>query len=334
MKNINIILAILLGITNISTIFAADIKLAQTGFQFLSVTSDAGAGGMAEAVTTLPLNSSALFFNPAGMSTQNNLIDVRISDNPWIADIHHTSVSASYSPNNGRYGVFGFTLQNVDYGDIQGTMVWNNDQGYKDTEIIYPIATAIGVGYAKSLSDKFSVGLHIKKAYQYLGRNVIPATDTSNSVIKNTAEAIAFDFGTVYYTGWNDFSFGMSIRNFSQEIKYQTEGFQLPLTFTMGASVNLMSMIGFEAKQQSLILSIDALHPRSYSERINLGLEYTLFDLLVLRSGYLYNYDQRGLTAGIGIQKTISGMLLEIDYAYTPFGVFDNVQRFSLNIAI
>ncbi|MCD6100713.1 MAG: DUF3308 domain-containing protein, partial [Candidatus Marinimicrobia bacterium] len=43
-------------------------KLAQTGFQFLSVVSDARGGSMADAMTALELGSRGLFFNPAGMS--------------------------------------------------------------------------------------------------------------------------------------------------------------------------------------------------------------------------------------------------------------------------
>ena len=40
-------------------------KLAQTGFQFLSVNSDARGGGMADAMTSSHNNSVSIFFNPA-----------------------------------------------------------------------------------------------------------------------------------------------------------------------------------------------------------------------------------------------------------------------------
>ncbi|HDQ45616.1 MAG TPA: hypothetical protein ENN17_09015, partial [bacterium] len=49
----------------VSTGFAQNKKLAQTGFQFLSVVSDARGSAMAEALTSLETGSSALFFNPA-----------------------------------------------------------------------------------------------------------------------------------------------------------------------------------------------------------------------------------------------------------------------------
>ncbi|HDQ44820.1 MAG TPA: DUF3308 domain-containing protein, partial [bacterium] len=59
------------GIAVILTMMTASVysqknqKLAQTGFQFLSVVSDARGSAMAEALTSLETGSSALFFNPA-----------------------------------------------------------------------------------------------------------------------------------------------------------------------------------------------------------------------------------------------------------------------------
>ena len=119
-------------------------------------------------------------------------------------------------------------------------------EGFIDTEIIKPSSLALGVGYAKALSDKFSVGGQIKSAYQYLGKSIIPDSDTTQALVKNTADAIAFDFGTIYHTGWKSFTFGMSVRNFSQEIKFQTEGFQLPLLFTIGVSMKLFDLLTYD----------------------------------------------------------------------------------------
>ena len=48
-----------------------------------------------------------------------------------------------------------------------------------------------------------------------------------------------------------------------------------------------------------LLVSIDAIHPRDYTERINLGAEYVLMDMIALRAGYRFNYDEEGLTAGL-----------------------------------
>ena len=313
-----------------SLVFSSDNKkLAQTGFQFLSVASDARSGGMADAMTTMHSNSVSIFFNPAGLSRQSQFYDINFSSNEWIAGIKHDAISFSFSPKNGQFGCLGFSLLNVDYGELQGTMVWDNDQGFIDTEKFSPSALAFGVGYGRALSENFSVGGHVKKAYQYLGNNVVPVSDSSNVVENNVANAMAVDFGTIYITDWHGFTFGMSVRNFSEEAEYGYDSFQLPLTFRIGGSIDVLSFLPSLAERQSLRLALEALHPRSYPERVNLGLEYSFLGMGHLRLGYLFNYDERNLTYGAGIQLGP----LKIDYALTPFGVFDNVSRLSVGIA-
>ena len=304
-------------------------KLGQTGFQFLSVTSDARSGGMADAMTTIHDKSTSLFSNPAGLSKQTELFDINFSSNEWIAGIKHDAFSLSYSPNNGQLGVFGFSLLNVDYGELQGTMVWDNSQGFIDTKIFKPSAFAMGLGYGRALSENFSVGGQIKKAFQYLGENVVPVTDTSKVVESNVSNAVAFDFGTIYVTDWNDFTFGMSVRNFSDEAQYAYDGFQLPLTFRIGCSIDIFKLIPSSTKSHSLLLAIDALHPRSYTQRMNVGLEYLFMNIISTRIGYLHNYDERDFTFGAGVRL---GMF-KINYALTPFGVFDTVSRVSIGIS-
>lgn len=311
-----------------------NVKLAQTGFQFLSITSDARAGGMGDAMTTLEAYSTSLFFNPAGMARVPNLVDVRFNQNQWIADILHNSLSVSFRPSGGEYGVIGLSVLSVDYGEIQGTMVAKNEKGYEDTEIFQPTALAVGIGYARALTDRFSVGAHIKSAHQSLGKNVIPVSDTTNTVFKNLASAVALDFGTIYFTGFKSLAFGMSVRDFSQEIKFESEGFQLPLTFRIGVSMDVLDFFPASQGFQSLMVSVDAVHPRSYPEYINVGMEYTLADVLAVRSGYLFQRDEQGLTMGVGLHKRLGNILLAVDYASSPFGIFGTVNRLSFQFSL
>ena len=304
-------------------------KLGQTGFQFLSITSDARSGGMADAMTTMHDKSTSLFSNPAGLSKQTERFDVNFSSNNWIAGIKHDAFSVSYSPKDGQFGVFGFSLLNVDYGEIQGTMVWDNSQGFIDTKKFKPSAFAMGLGYGRSLSENFSIGGQLKKAFQYLGENVVPISDTSKVVENNVSNAVAFDFGTIYVTDWNDFTFGMSVRNFSDEAQYAYDGFQLPLTFRIGCSINIFKLTPSFSKSHSLLLAIDALHPRSYTQRMNIGLEYSFMGIISTRFGYLHNYDERNFTFGAGVKLGA----FKINYALTPFGVFDTVSRLSIGIS-
>ncbi len=311
-----------------STNLSAQDKLAQTGFQFLSVATDARGGAMADAVTTLGMASSSLFFNPAGMARMESRFDLSATQNNWIADITHNSYSLAMSPAAGRYGVFGISFMSVDYGDIQGTMVWGNEQGYVDTEIFKPSAFAFGVGYARTLTDKFAVGGQVKYAGQQLGKSLVPVGEDSLKVKKNVTSTMAYDFGTIYRTGFESLKFGMSVRNFSQEIEYETESFLLPLTFRIGVSMDVLDLV--DMPNHGLLVSIDASHPRSYPEQLKVGMQYSFMDMFFGRVGYVGNSDENDMTFGFGVKKFGAA----IDYAYTPFGVFDQVQRFTVRLSL
>jgi hypothetical protein len=341
---INLALWSLIGCLLATNVYAAKKeKLAQTGFQFLSVVSDARAAAMGEAMTSLYMGSNALFFNPAGMAEMKGLFDISASQNKWIADITHSTVSFGLNPLHGRYGVIGFSLQTVDYGDFYGTRIdKSSDRGYVDTDVFNLTALAAGMGYAKQLTDRFAVGGQIRWVRQNLGESVIPkftttvdkdgktVPDTTEQMVENELTPLAFDFGTRFHVGLKSLVFGMSVRNFSQEIKYVEEGFQLPLVFNLGISMNLMDLIEGEAYNQSLLMSVDASHDRSHAEQIKIGLDYQIMNVLSLRGGYISSNDESGFSFGLGVAY----MGVGLDYAYTPFGLFDNVQRMTARFTL
>lgn len=327
-KNKIKLIIILTLLISFYTISAQD-KLAQTGFQFLSVATDARGGAMADAMTTVQLNSSSLFFNPAGMARMKSRFDINATQNNWIADIKHNSYTMAIRPAGGRFGVIGLSFMSVDYGEIQGTMAWGNDKGYVKTEVFEPSAYALGIGYASILTDKFAVGGHVKYAGQQLGRSSVPVVEDSLKVKRNKAYAVAYDFGTIYRTGYKSLKFGMSVRNFSNEIKYETESFLLPLTFRIGISMDLMDLVS-NMDNHILLTTIDATHPRSYPEQLKFGMQYGFMNTFFARIGYNGNSDQKSMTYGFGIKKFGAA----INYAYTPYGIFGDVQRFSINFQL
>ncbi|MFC1569278.1 PorV/PorQ family protein [bacterium] len=307
-------------------------KIAQTGFQFLSVLSDARAVAMGGAVNSIEMRSGALFFNPATMAYMQEMVSISFSRNQWIADINHNQVSLALNPMKGQIGIFGFSLQQVDYGDFIGTQVAENDKGFIRTGTFKPSAMAVGMGYAKNITTQFAVGGQVKMTYQDLGSAVVPVEQNSDSTksVDNDLSVLAYDFGTLFKTGWKSLAFGMSVRNFSREIEFSTEGFQLPLVFTIGASMDLMDLIKFGSLEQSLYLSIDATHYRSHPEQLLIGLDYRLMNLLSLRAGYATSNDEDDLSFGLGVSQ----FGFQFDYSYTPFGVFGNISRITARFSI
>lgn len=312
-------------------------KWAQTGFNFLSISSDARAAAMGDAVNSLSGYSGALFHNPATMVEMPTLFNVDFSINSWIADIKYLEFSVIITPYSGDYGVVGISLQSIDYGDVLGTMVFNNDKGYIDTEVMNPSALAAGIGYAKMLSDRFSVGAQVRLAYQALGKSIVPSGNTLLTK-RNVTNAVAYDFGTNFKTGVKSLTFGMSIRNFSKEVTFEEEGFQLPLLFTLGVSANLFDFLEVGGPQQSLLLSCDVTHPRAHPEQVKMGMEYQVLKVLALRGGYITGNSEDGVTFGAGVTSAGLGITslgsFRIDYSYTPFGVFGNVQRFTVSLSL
>jgi hypothetical protein len=147
----------------------------------------------------------------------------------------------------------------------------------------------------------------------------------------NKVSGLSFDFGTLFYPGWKSFRFGMSVRNFGAEFEYEKESFELPLTFSLGIGMNVLDI--FDMENQTLLLTVDAIHPRDYTERVNIGAEYILMDLIALRGGYKTNHDNEGFTAGIGIYYEVSGFNLKFDYAYADQQYVDGINRFSLGFS-
>lgn len=337
----NFALSLLIIFLQSQVSFSQQQKLAQTGMKFLNVSLDARASAFGDAVTSLDYNSNAMFYNPAGMARLNNFASVSLGQTQFIADINYYYASAAFAPFDGDYGIIGISFVSVDYGDFMGTIRYNNEQGFLDVGIFSPTAIAIGLGYAKALSEKFAVGGNIKYVRQSLGTGVTgdvvvdpgTASFVRGKTEENKLDVLAFDFGVIYKTGYKNLNIGMSVRNFAREVKYKQEGFQLPLIFQIGASFNFADILDVDKEMHSLLLSVDANHPRDYREQIIVGAEYTFMSLISLRAGYSTPNDERNFSAGVGLKKNIEGLDLGVDYSYTPFGIFNDVHRISVNFA-
>ena len=318
-------------------------KLAQTGFEFLSVGTDARATGMGEAFTTMEGSSTALLYNPAGLAGMTTFMDLSTNQLKWIADIKYLSGTIAFAPYDGRYGVVGVSVMSIDYGTFHFTRVAQNADGFLDIDgWPKPSAYVVGLGYGKALSNQFSVGGQVKFASQSLGKSYVPVyrttTDASGQTKRDTTleerdyslGTLAFDFGTIYKTGLKSLAFGVSISNFSREIKYERESFQLPLLFKIGISMDLMDLVPNLGEDHSFFVSVDAVHPRSYAEFLNIGGEYVFSKTVALRVGYITHHTDYGLTAGLGVRK----FGVAVDYSYMPHKVFNDIQRFSVKFSL
>lgn len=326
MRKLTYILMLVFTCMTVTAPLKADIKkLAQTGLQFLKVDVGTRAAAMGGSYAMVGDDATAMFYNPAGLAQMQSNWEVFATQTQWIAEISYNA--GALAKHFGNWGVFGVNFISADYGEVIGTRVTATEEGFERTGQLDVGAYSVGLTYGRQISEKFSIGGQIKYAAQHLGNSVI---DTRGTEHDNKVGGVAYDFGTMFYPGFSSFRLGMFIRNFSPQLKYEKESFQLPLTFAIGFAMDVMDLVG--AQSSSLLLSLDALHPRDYTERIHVGAEYMLMDMFAIRGGYKFNYDEEGLTGGLGFKQDFSGFGVDVGYSYSEFGVFDAVNRFSIGI--
>jgi len=316
-------------------------KLGQAGFKFLDVSNGARSAGMGGAYTVLGTDVEASFFNPAGLADMEKTWDFSFNYTSWIADITYNSAAVLY--NAGTIGKFGMNFVAPSYPDIQGTRIAANEQGFEDTGNVDVGAFCVGLNYARALTDKFRIGAQMKYASQSLGESMkrrITKTVVNDSLNQydttfynddNKASTLVYDFGTLFYPkfkNFESFAFGMYVKNFSPQIKYERDEFQLPLSFSLGFAFDVFDLLGEIPPDMRCGFEIDVIHPRDYSDRVHVGAEYVYKEMISVRTGYKFNYDEEGISFGFGYKQK----MFRLDYAYGYFGEFDMVNRVSLGI--
>jgi hypothetical protein len=338
-----VILIILLHLVLLApgySLHAAELKkVAQAGLKFTDIELSARASGMGEAFTLIGDDADALFHNPAGIAQiQDRKFDLTFGMVSWIADVKLNAFGGV--ANLGTWGNLGISFFYVDYGFSMGTIPDPPDQpselGYEETGPLELGAYAAGISYARRLTDKFMIGANARYAYEHLGST--PFADNINRdstwFVKNETNTIVWDLGTIFYPGFKSLRFGMCIVNFSPAVRYEfeegrTNSFSLPLTFKMGAAMNVLELFG-DYPDYSFLVDFELVHPRDYSQRYHLGGELSILKILKLRAGYKFGYDEEGLCCGAGINVN---NYIKLDYAYSAFGNFDFVNRVSLGLA-
>ncbi len=310
-------------------------KTGQTTMNFLLVPVSARASGMGNSFTALSKGVESVFYNPAGLTEMNTKTEFFISTTKWFADINYISGAAAY--NAGDYGAFALSFIYVDYGTIEGASLIPSSEagsdplGYTLTGDIKNVgAYSFGLTYVKEISNKFSIGGTMK----YVGQQLGQSTNENGNISDNNVNKLAFDLGVKYFPGIESLRLGMSMRNFSTFVRYHSFSSPLPIIFAVGLGMNLMDIINKDiANDHSIMFSTEFLHPNNYTDRINLGFEYTFMDIVSLRSGYQTNHDILSWSGGLSVKQSLGGVIFNIDYSYSNTELFDGVNRFSIHIA-
>lgn len=313
-------------------------KVGTTAAQFLKIGAGARAIGMGGSYTAVSNDIYSVYYNPAGVVNTSGFGQVAFNHANWLASINYDF--AALSINLAEIGTLFFSLTSL---GVPEDKVRTFDYPEGDGRVWDASSLAIGAGFAKKLTDKFAIGFHAKYIRE--------------AIWNTSASGFAIDVGTYYVTPFNDLVIGASISNFGSKMqlegrdilfntdpnadpntgpnnvlaRYETDEFDIPLTFRIGLAMDVVKERYFRAT-----IAVDATHPNDNTEYVNSGLELAYDEMVYLRVGYksLFLRDsEQGLTFGGGLKYSFSDQFtLFVNYAWADYGRLENVQFFDVGI--
>lgn len=314
-------------------------KTGTTAASFLEIGVGAGAIGMGGAFVSVADNASALYWNVGGIAELPQF-EAIIVHTDWIAETNFDFAGLVLPL--GTFGTIGLSFTSLSMDDMKVTTVEKPDG---TGEYFSASDIAVGVSYARTLTDRFSIGFTVKYIEQRIWHM--------------SASAFAIDAGTKFRTDLlGGLTIGASISNFGtpmqlegRDARYfirvddtkQGSNDRIPTTIEMDEwELPLMMQIGistfaFNNDTYKLRVAADALVPNNNYQSMNVGGELSFKDFLFLRGGYnsLFLTDgEGGLSFGVGLNSKMifSDAVVKFDYAFRDFGRLQNVHNFSVGI--
>jgi hypothetical protein len=281
-----------------------------------------------------------LFANPAAL-TVNAGTNALFSRTQYVADIgvNYFGIAQRFGANQ-----LALTINTWDFGDIP----LQTELAPEVSEVTWTANyTTVGATYAREFTDRISAGVTFKLV--------------SERIDDVSSNGMAFDAGMTYVVGESGLRFGVSLKNFgpSREfggtgLKRQAETFDEagnPLGYNTtvtidGAEYELPSLLNFGVAYTRALGSaaevtlMSNFRSNSFaSDQYSAGLEVGLREILYLRGGYEFQNDMdltfySGANLGAGLNLSMGGTALTVDYAYRATEFFDAVQMVTASITL
>ena len=327
-----ILIAILLLLFS-ATLYGQDTGKGTSMMNFLKVGVGPRAAAMGDAFVAIADDATSLYWNPAGIGFLNN-IAIFAQTNRWVIDTY-LYFADIVVPVEG-VGAFGVSLYSFTSGEIIETTLYSPEgtgRTFGTSDV------ALGVSFARQLTDRFSAGITFK---------VI-----TESLFRESASTFAFDVGSIFITNFfNNMRIGFSFSNFGGkpllsgadlivihdvapyiptnqpvEASLVTQSWDLPLIFRVGVATDV-----YETEDIRLTAAIAVNDSRDFTLRYNFGAEGSLMDIISIRGGYKAGYSEGGLTLGGGLNLDMAGYGFNFDYSYGDMGKLGNVSLYSVSI--
>jgi hypothetical protein len=311
-----------------------------------------GGGGVATV-----RDATALYWNPAGIG---GIDRVTLAYNRFdlYAGITHTFTGLVMPLGlNTRVGVSYIGLNS---GEMEITTV--EDPGGTG-EFFEVVNTAIGVTFSQILTDRFTLGITGKWIQEKIQRAVangiaLDVGSSFNTGLLGTRLGMAIlNMGPKMKLDGPDLAFDRQINvepgeltaGLNPEANLKTLDYDLPLMFRLGVSIDLLGGIStFMTNDMNRVTAlIDIEDANDQVARVGVSLEYAWNEVVYARLGYRIKSqlsDQLGarlagldreafeLGYGLGLNTTVSGYAIQLDYGLADYGDLGTVNQFFLSL--
>ncbi len=338
-----------------------------TAVPFLRISPDARSGAMGDVGVAISPDANSTYWNLSKLPFASKNAGVAVTYTPWLKelvnDVFLANLSGYIKLNENeaigsslRY----FSLGTIQFTDFSGAYL--ND--YRPRE------WAFDAGYARKLSDNWSIGLALRYIYSNLASGEI-----NGNVIK-PGKAFAGDVSAFYTKDYekdngtvNTWNFGVAITNVGTKISYTQSALNkdfIPTNLGIGTAYTFgldeYNKITLALDMNKLLVptpdstgaykekgTVEALFssfgdaPGGFSEELkelmfSAGAEYWYNNMFAVRAGYYNESKDKGnrkyFTAGIGIKYDVFGL----NFSYlVPSGTgiqrnpLSNTLRFTLS---
>lgn len=316
-------------------------KVGTTAANFLKLEVGARAVGMAGAYTAMSNDIYSLKWNPAGLSSVENLT-VAYNNINLYADMKHW-FAGIVIPMGGQS--FGLSMNYIDIGKIEKTTLYEPD----GTGLFFSnYDFDVGISFARQLTDRVSFGISARYVHE--------------QIWQEKANGICGDVGIIFIPGLSGLRLGMSITNFGPDIKmddgplqtfssppiedregvgnrnldaeYNMIAHAMPVSFQLGATFELMGVNNmiFESKENRLTVIFEVQDSFDNFMRSKYALEYEWNRTFAVRGGYKENYDLADFSFGGGLRIPVQGMGIKIDYAWAGYGDLGEIHVTSIEL--
>jgi len=297
----------IIAISSLLALSPSQITAATTDFEFLNQEFAARGSGLGGAFSALANDSSAAYWNPAGLASLKRS-DLCLTHSQLPQD---SLLEAAYlALPMGWLGSYGLGFFYRSYGEFEQ----RDEFGALLPDKLSPRSLAFSLSYAHTIRRKISLGYSFKVA--------------SEKLAYKSRSFLGGDFGLLtrpfHLLGAGKplslLKLGLTARN----IGSASSDYPAPLLVGVGLSYQLAA-----SKSLYLFPALDYHWRKNFPKNLRLGMEAYIQPHLFLRAGYAMDESSEGgLAAGMGV--AYSG--LRLDYAYNDHGIFGAAHAVSLTL--